>query len=383
MNKNLGKILLFLLVPLLLGADNSLASYQFSVSKTDVYEREAVEVSFSAQQKDHEDVMFFFLEAKQSDDYEISLLNKSTKKLGYHNVTTTFNYLLFLKKPGQVHVDFDFTIKTASDDAVAQIYVGSRDNVKLIETTDTVVNIDPLSFNVKGVEAGTSFVGDFKISSKVRSETVDQFSTVQVSYILNGVGYIDKKREPLPPIKGATLFDDIVDHTFKATKNGYVIEREFAYAISADKSFTLPNIRLKAFSPRTHSYYELSTKETPITIDKIDPKTLLDDKESPAPTAYDFSWIKDLFIAVFIFVAGFLTGKFSESLRFKWLERSERFSDVKKSSDAKTLLKVLLVQYKAKELAPYINTLEMMVYKSSKQNFKEVKREVLKLLHSL
>jgi len=381
MNKNLGRLLLFLLAPLLLLADNDLASFHLSANKTDVHEREAVEISFTATQKDHEDVMFFILQAQQSDDYEITLLNKESKKLGYHNTTTTFNYLLFPKKVGAVNVGFDFTIKTASDAAVAQIYIGSRDNVKLIETTDTVVTLAPLQLKVKALKPDTELVGDFKITSHVMSDVVDQFSTVQVSYTLNGVGYLDKEMEPLPPIKGATLFDDIVDHAFKATKNGYIIEREFAYAISADESFRLPEIHLKAFSPRTQTYYDLVVQARDITIEKIDPKTLLDDKESPLPTAYDFSWVKELLIAIFIFTAGFMTAKLSEGIRFKWLLRSERFKDIKESSDAKSLLKVLLTHYRSQEIEVYINMLEAIVYQNSKHSFKEVKREVLKHLH--
>jgi len=381
MNKNLGRLILFLLTPLLLLADNTLASFHLSANKSDVYEREAVEISFTATQKDHEDVMFFILQAQQSDDYEISLLNKESTKLGYHNTTTTFNYLLFPKKVGKVKVGFDFTIKTASDAAVAQIYIGSRDNVKLIETVDTVVTLEPLELKVKALRPGTVLVGDFKLTSQLLSDTVDQFATVQVSYTLNGVGYLDKKMEPLPPIKDATLFDDIVDHSFKSSKNGYIVEREYAYAISADDDFTLPEIHLQAYSPRKKRYYELTAPANKITIKKIDPKTLVDDKEFPVQEAYDWSWLKDSLWVLFIFTAGFMTAKLSEGLHFRWLQRSERFRDIKESQDAKTLVKVLTIRYADKGLDDYINVLEMMIYKKTDQKFKTLKQAVLKDLY--
>ncbi len=381
MNKNLVRLLLCLLAPLLLLADNDLASFHLSANKTDVYEREAVEISFTATQIDHEDVMFFILQAQQSDDYEISLLNKESTKLGYHNTTTTFNYLLFPQKVGKIKVGFDFTIKTASDAAVAQIYVGSRDNVKLIETIDTVVVLEPLELKVKALKPGTVLVGDFKLASHLLSDTVDQFSTVQVSYTLNGVGYLDKKMEPLPPIKDATLFDDIVDHTFKSSKNGYVVEREYAYAISAEDDFTLPEIHLQAYSPRTERYYELIAPASKITIKKIDPKTLVDDKEFPVQETYDWSWVKNSLLALFIFTAGFMTAKLSEGIHFKWLQRSERFRDIKESQDAKTLMKILSIRYADQGLDEYIDVLEMIIYKKSDQKFKALKQAVLKSLY--
>ncbi len=381
MNKNLGKIILFLLTPLLLLADNSLASFHLSANKSDVYEREAVEITFTATQKDHEDVMFFILQTQKSDDYEIYLLNKEITKLGYHNTRTTFNYLLFPKSSGSVSVGFDFTIKTASDDAVAQIYVGSRDNVKLMDTTDTVVTLDPLKLKVKALKRGTQLVGDFKISSRIMSDTVDQFSTVQVSYTLNGVGYLDNKMEPLPPIKGAALFDDIVDHLFKKSKNGYIVEREFAYAISADNDFVLPEVHIQAYSPRTKSYYDLTEAASKITIKKIDPKTLIDNKEFPDQEGYDWSWVKNSLLALFIFFAGFMTAKLSEEMHFKWVQRSERFRDIKESSDAKSLMKVLTIRYADQNLDEYIDALEMIIYKKSDQKFKALKQEILKVLY--
>ena len=381
MNKNLGKLILFLLTPLMLLADNSLASFHLSANKTEVYEREAVEISFTAMQKDHEDVMFFILQMQKSEDYEISLLNKESQDLGYHNTTTTFNYLLFPKKVGTIKVGFDFTIKTASDAAVAQIYVGSRDNVKLIETVDTPVTLEPLELKVKALKEGTVLVGDFTLSSHVLSDTVDQFSTVQVSYTLNGVGYLDKKMEPLPPIEGATLFDDIVDHTFKSSKNGYIVEREYAYAISAEDDFVLPEVHIQAYSPRKKRYYELHTQAAKITINKIDPKTLVDDKESPVLEAYDWSWVKNMLLALFIFMAGFMTAKLSEGLQFRWLQRSERFRDIKESQDAKSLMKILSIRYADQGLDAHIDVLEMMIYQKSEKKFKTVKAEVLKSLY--
>jgi len=382
MKKNLGKILFILFVPLLLSAQNTLATYTLSANKTEAYEREAIEVTFSAKQQDHDEEMFFFLEPHQSRKYEITLLNKATKKLGYHDTAVTFTYMLFAKEVGEVEIGFDFTVKTASDEAVAQIYVGSRDNVKLLETTDTEIATQPLKIKVKPLRKGTQLVGDFKLSKKLLNSNVDQFSTVNVTYTLNGVGYIDPALKPLSSITNVTLFEEIVDKAFKASKNGYVVDRDYVYAISADDDFEIPAVHFQAYSPRTDSYYDLSTQGSRITVTKIDPNTLLDDKESPAISSYDFTWIKNSVIALLIFMAGFVSAKLSDGLRFSWLQRSERFLDIKESGDAKALLNVLVVNYRNKNVERYIDILEMMIYHNSKQSFKRVKRELLKQLHN-
>ena len=108
MKNNLGKLYLLLLFPFFLFANSDLASYTLTSNKKDVVEKEAVEVTFTASQKDHTNTMFFFLEPHKSSDYEIILLDKYTQTVSSHNNLTTFKYLLFPLKAGEIHVDFDF-----------------------------------------------------------------------------------------------------------------------------------------------------------------------------------------------------------------------------------------------------------------------------------
>jgi len=381
MKKNLGKLFLLLFLPVLLFGQKELAIHTLSANKETAYVKEAIEITFTAVQKDHEDVMFFFLEPKKSSDFEITLLNKATKKVGYHNYTTTFTYLLFPLEAGKVEVDFDYTIKTASDDAVAQVYIGSRDNVKWIETVDTIMPIQTIAFDIKPLADDIELVGDFKLKTVLKSSTIDQFSTAQIVYTLNGVGYVDKEFAPLKKIPNVTIFEDTHDEAFKSTKNGQVLERAYLYALSGDNDFNIAKLRIKAYSPRTKSFYTLKAEGYPIRVTKIDPDTLLDDKESPESDTFDLAVLLNVVVGFIIYIAGFITAKLSDSLSFRWLRREKKFLDIKASSDAKSLLVVMVHSYNIKAMQAYIEQLEAIVYaKENKSSFKKIKKEILKHL---
>ena len=381
MKKNLGKLFLVLLLPLLAFGQSDLATQTLSVSKENAYVKEAVEITFTAVQQDHENVMFFFLEPKQSEEYEIKLLNKATEKVAYHNYTTTFTYLLFPLKSGKLKVDFDYTIKTASDKAVAQVYIGSRDNVKWIETDDTIMPTQSVTLDIGALPADIELVGDFKINKELKNSTIDQFSTVQITYTLNGVGYVNKGFAPLRKVDDVTIFEDTHDEAFKITKNGQVLKREYLYALSADEDFTIAAVKIKAYSPRTKTFYTLEVEAFNIVVSKLDPQTLLDDKESPKQEDLDLSGLINIIIGVFIFIAGFMSAKLSEGLSFKWLKREKQFQDIRSCKNAKCLLTLLLHSYNTPQTALYIERLEKIIYtKESRDTFKKVKKELLKVL---
>ena len=378
MKKNLGKILLFLIFPFVLSASTGLATYSLASNKKDVYIKEAVEVTFTAVQKDHTDEMFFFLEPKKSDSYAIELLDKDTKKISYHNQTTTFKYLLFPLKEGDIDIDFDFTIKVASDDAVAQIYMGGRNNVKWIETTDTKVKIKPIRLHVKPLKEDVDLVGDFAITSKIQSTDVNSYGSANIKYYLSGTGYDDKKFAPIKSIEGVTIFSEAADEHLKSTKEGYEIKREFSYALVGKKDFKIPSIQIKVYSPKQDRYYTLSTKEYDIKVSTIDPKTLVDDKEYPEEESYDLSTLKEMTIALLIFFAGFITARVTPNIQFKKSLKKEKFKDIKDTKTPKELILILLQNYQDRTVEAYIDELERLEYKKSDKNFKEIKAEILK-----
>jgi len=375
MKANLGKILLLLFLPLLLVANAKQAEFSLTTNKSSAYVKEAIEISFVANQIDKTYMMFFFLEPKKSEDYEIELLNKKTTELGYHNYTTTFTYLLFPLKAKKIDVAFDFTIKVASDEAVAQVYQGSRDNTKWIETIDTKVELQPISIEVKKLEQKVDLVGEFQLSSQLLKSEISAYDSANITYKLTGTGYKDKNFQIIKKIPNTTLFSQQSDAFSLATKDGYKISREYTYALVSKESFTIPKVEIKAYSPKLQKYYTLVDDAHPIRVTKLDSSLLIDDVESPKRQKFNFELLQNSLIALLLFLSGFATAKLYPTLHLP-KRKTKRFQDIEETKTAQELLFVLLQNYE-KESKKYIDALELIEYKKSDKSFKEIKALIL------
>ena len=377
MKNNLGRIFFILFFPFFLYADSNLASYTLNANKHDVMEKEAVEITFTATQKDHSNIMYFSFQPKKSADYEVILLAQNTKKLSAHDSSATFTYLLFPLKSGDVTVDFDFTVKVATEQALAEVYTGTRDTAKQEKTSNTPIKVEPLHLHVNPLNQNVQLVGDFTLESKLQKNEINKYGAANVSYTLSGVGYQSTSLQPLGNIKDVTQFSQKNDLKNKAEADGYNLQRQYSYALSSDKNFQIPPIELTAYSPKLKKYYSLKAPSYDIKVSTIDPSTLVDKKDSPLSKNLDFAWLKNLFIAFVIFSAGFVSAKIMPTISFK-RERKKRFEDIKKTSSAKELILILMQNYSSYDIKEFIDKLEMIEYKKSDDSFKEIKADLLK-----
>ena len=378
MKNTLGKIFsLFILLTFNLYA--TLADYSLTSNKVNLVEKEAVELTFVATQTNHADVMFFFLEAKKSNNYKIILLNKKAKKLAYHHKQTTFTYLLFPLQNGDIKVNFDFTIKVASDGAVAQIYEGSRDNVKWIETTNTKIQLKPLVLHVAKLKHPVDLVGEFILSSSIDKTKIDAYESANLNYILRGNGYNSINIEPISKIEDVDLFHDITKRYEKSTSEGFIINREYHYALLSDKNIHIKPKSFQCYSFKNKKYYTLTTKEYKVDVIPIKKMELIDKVDFPS-TQNNFNTIKEVFIYVFIFLTGFLTAKyFPTSFSFK----EKKFTDIRATKDAKSLLYLVMHKYSKRGLEKQYEALNEIVYNNKKKRgFRNIKKEILKILES-
>lgn len=380
MKNTLGrKVFIFLALSLTLIANTNLAEYTLSANKTNVHLKEAVEISFIATQKDKSDVMFFFLEPKKSPDYKIVLLNKSAQKLAYHHKQTKFTYLLFPLTTKKISVDFDFTIKVASDSAVAQVYEGSRDNVKWIETTNTHVDLKPLILNVEALKQDVDLIGDFHLSSTIDKQNISAYESANITYTLTGVGYNDFTINPVGIIMNVDVFSDTSKQYELATKDGYKIHREFNHALLSQKDIHVKSVAFVCYSPSKEKYYTLKTQEYNIKVNAINPSSLVDKVDFPKTIDYT-STIKSIFIYILIFFSGFLTAKFSPNI---FQIKKSKYADIEAVHSPKELLYLLMHKYSKKSLEVHYEALNEIVYNKGKEsNFKKIKRAVIKELQS-
>jgi len=379
MKKNLGKfILLLFTLPLYLHA-TSLASYKLSANKIVAYVKEPIVMTFTAQQLDNTDNMFFLLQAKKSPDYEIHLLTKSSKELKKHDTLVTFTYILFPLKAKKINVNFDFIIQTASNQALAQSYVDDHDGGKAVQTNNKTIHIKPFMLTVSSIPK-VDLIGDFKLKSKCNNKKITQYEDTTLIYTIQGKGYKNNKKNILSKLQGITQFLEVHNDYLQLTKEGYVSKKIYTYALSAEKNFNIPAIRIKAYSPTKHKVYLLKAPSYSIEVTKINPFSLTDKEEFPkVKEFFSFNEIKKYFIYIFLFLAGYTTAKFS-GFSFLKITKKHKFQDIKDTQTAKELIVVLMKNYYHKDIKKIIDELEELEYRKSEKNFNQIKKEALSLL---
>ncbi len=379
-----GKIFLFfILFTVSLFGANQLASYNLTTSKKSVHVKEPLLITFEAKQKNHNDHMFFSFTVQKSPDYEVKLLQKSIQDKGYHNTTTTFKFILFPLKAKTLHISFDFVIRTASDKAVKQSYVDDHDDSIAISTYDTKVALKPLTIKVERFKKHVDLVGDFRLNSTIDTNEIDQYGIVNLHYILSGIGYKESHLNILhTQIKNVSIFSNKKDKISKLTEEGYIINTEYIYALSAKNDFTIPSITLEVYSPSKNRYYTLHTKTYKIKVKKINPALLIDKTNAPQKETWiSFMQIKTFLIYALIFFAGFLAAKFSQKNYFaKKLKKEKGFEDIKEAKNARELLLLLIMKYQNRGLDEYIADLEANIHKKHSLNLSKIKREILSKL---
>lgn len=378
MKKNLGKVLFLLLILLqsVLVA-GPLATYKLYANKTEGFVKEPIEITFVAQQKDYDNFMFFFVKPKQSDDYTITLLSKKTKENAYHNNTATFTFVLFPLKAKKINIDFDFFVKTSSDNAVARAYVADHDEGRGIDGDISNISVKALSLKIKNLSKDVDLVGNFQLKSTIDKQHINQYDNVNLNYKLYGIGYNDSIAL-LKDIKDADIFSDIQNSSPKLTKDGYKIDRDYTYAISAKQDFTIPSLTLQAYSPTKKEFYTLKTQSYKIEVTKINHDTILDKEESPAKQeSINFQSFKNFFIYLFIFASGYLFAKLTQKELFSF-KKTKKFQDIRESSNPKELILILLDRYNNRDTKKFIKELEAIIYEKSSTKFHDIQKRILK-----
>ncbi len=382
MKNTLGKaIFFFMLFSISLVANTDLATYQLTTNKKSVHIKEALLITFRAKQKNHNDNMFFSFNIKKSPDYEVKLLHKTIEDNGYHNSIATFEYILFPLKEKNLHVNFNFVIRTASDKAVKQSYVDDHDDSIAISTIDTNIAVKTLIIKVKKLLHPVDLVGDFRLSSHIDTTEIAQYGAVNLHYILTGKGYKEPHLNILnKQIKNVTIFSKVKDNLSKLTKEGYIINTEYIYALTAKNNFTIPALSLEVYSPTKNRYYTLHTKTYTVKVKKIDATALIDKTNAPKANNFvNIEALKKFFIYALLFLSGFLAAKLSEKSFIK-RGKKEEFKDIKNAKSVKELLTLLIMHYQDKGLNEYIFKLEDALNNKQSLKLNKVKKEILSRL---
>jgi len=381
MKKNLGKIvLLFLALQRVIFAQQ-LVDYKIHASKTNPFVKEPIEITFKVHQKDHTNVMFFFVEAQKSPDYQITLLTRELDDEKHHDSSAVFKYILFPLKAKKINVRFDFTLKSSSDGSVAHAYVTDHDESSGIEGKISHINTEPLVLDIKPLAHSVDLVGDFKLHSNIDTKEINQYENVNLHYRLFGNGFVHKINL-LDKIKDVNLFSDMQEEPLKLTKDGFSLNRDYIYSLSATEDFSIPQITLKAYSPKRDHFYTLSAPAYSIKVNKMDITNIIDKEESPqTKKIISTQRVKQFFIYIFIFFSGYLVALLSQ--RSYKSAKEIKFQDIKKSKSPKELILVLLNNYSRREdIHNFIAELEKVAYGDKQGVFKDIKKSILKQFDS-
>ena len=358
---------------------DTLATYRLSANKYEAMVKEPITITFEVQQKDTTDNMFFLMAPLNSPDYEIKLLKSINDDTKEHHAKASITYLLFPLKEKKIVVKFNFTIQTASNQALTQSYVDDHDGGKAIQKVNHPIELRPLTIDVKKSPSNIDLYGDFTLQTQIDKHSVSPYEDVNILYTLQGEGYKNQRVSLLNKRPSVTLFKDIHNEYTTLTKNGYKTKRIYTYALSSTQKFEVPALHLQAYSFTKQKIYNLDAPSFKINVKAIDPKTLLDKKDAPF-TARFFSAerLKMYFIYTMIFIFGFLSAKLL-NMNFKQSRKKDSFTDIKESKNPQQLILVLLNHYNNRDSISFVEELEKIAYNKSSQSFYEVKKEILKV----
>ncbi len=375
-----GKIVfLFMLLIVQLNAiETKYCSYSISSSKKSAVLNEPISITFKARQKIHNEVMFFDLKPHKSKDYEVISIKEKRHEFNYHDAKKEFEFLLIPKKEGLLSVPFDFRIRRASDDAVAQAYTGSRDNVKSIPTIKINIDIPTVTLNITSLKNPVDAVGDFNLAMSIDKTEISSYDKVNVVYTLQGRGFLNKNFEPIEELEGISIFKGKKEKEPRATKEGYIYQVEWSYALVSSDNYKVPAVTLKTYNYLNKQYLDKNTPSKMISVKHQDIESLIDDEESPQSTV-DYKKYIDYFYSFLIFSAGFLFAKLLEYLPKKLSNKKQCCPLIKNAKNPKELLKQTTPYLNKYPLKDEIRALESLVYtKNSKENFSSLKDKIIK-----
>jgi len=352
-------------------------NYHFTLEKHQPYLKEPVILTLDINQTNKDLVMMFDFDIVKSKEYTYQRLDIKESDT-YHNAHLLYTYLLYPLKAGEIHINFKLIQKLATDEGIAYSFSGDRDNVKMLMTKDSKIDLKPLTLHVKPLPLKTQLVGDFTLDYKENSEIPKPYEPVGFSFILKGMGFVPIVQNIFSKELNATIFKEKPLVHSHASLKGSSHTVKYNMAFSHDKSFTREAINIHCFNPKTEKSYILTIPKKDYTIQSIDKNTLLDKTDTPKATDYNYRWIKEWFIYLVIFIAGYMT-----AMSIRWSKRHTSPSKdilkekIENTTTPKELLQLLLAT-DTQKYAESIRILENSIYQDAKINFKQLKGKLCK-----
>ena len=364
-----------------------------AINKNDVYVGEAVEFTLEFKYKKDLEVVSLDYTKPTFEGFwvkELKVEQESNKDSNNEYIEQKVKYLLFPQKEGEIELG-------ALKIGVTTLKGGYNRNFYLSSPTDTTpVYSNKLQLKVKALPKDIYLVGDFKITSSVNKQTLNQGEAISYKLLIEGRGNVDDLDEFVLDIPGTTIYDNPAKKEFYIQDNQYGGKYTKSYSILSQNDFTIPSVELKYFDKNTKKIKIVKTKEYKIKVNgisKTKQKLEIAKVENEKIERSDNFVSKDIkqiatsnFEKIVYFILGFI---FASVLFLVY-----RFLSYKKHNKEETPLLKLVKKSKNKEelfkvLVVYINIdeeLDKIIYKLetlSSDEYKKEQKQIMKLLEEL
>ena len=352
-------------------------SHTIATNKQNVYLKEPILLSVDLNQTNPDTILLFHFQINPSKAYKIVQLqakyDNTFHHLKHHNL-----YEIFPLRTGDINVTFTLVKRVTDIDKVRYFSSGDRDDFKKLETSDSLITLPAVQLHVKPLPKEIKLVGDFTLDYTIDTHTPKAFSPVSWKVTLKGNGYTPLIKDLIPKSPDYKTFTEKPLVKTISTPQGIINSVTYLFALSSQKSYTLPAITLKAFSPTTHKSYLLSIPQQHFEVQNIDKTSLVDKYDSPVPQHINWSWFTTLLKYLFVFFVGYFT---AYALRWK-RKKVQKYvhpliEKIKESNTEKILLQVLMSHEEGKRFTEVIEKLEASLYKDIKTPLKILKKEAL------
>ncbi|MEA3352918.1 MAG: BatD family protein [Campylobacterota bacterium] len=237
---------------------SKLYSLDIKIDKKDIHVAE--QVRFTINFKYHKDLKIVDLKFYQpnfTNFWVKELKSTDNQKQQGDYIEQELSYIIFPQKSGKLFIE-PLKIDLITPD---ERYPGGYGFFNTLTTKSTSVYSNKLELEVKPLPGNINLIGDFKISSRIDKNSVDQNEAVSFKLTIDGRGNIDDIDDPLLKIPNTTIYDNPAKKEFDIKNNLYGGRYSKTYSIVAQNDFVIPSIDIEFFDKRSNSVKRIKTKE--------------------------------------------------------------------------------------------------------------------------
>ena len=192
---------------------------------------------------------------------DFKLLKKEEKSVPLkNNLVRSIKYALLPQKSGS------FTISPA----ILSLNIANPliPSFGFVNATSQIENIysNPLNIKVSNNIVPVDVIGNYKIDTQINKKITTANKQIVYYLTITGEGNLEELELPKLKIDNVTVYQDEPKITKEIRKNKFFTTYTQKYVFIAQNSFTIPSIKLQAYSPRFKKVYTLSTKPIDILV---------------------------------------------------------------------------------------------------------------------